>query len=563
MTVADDIKITYPRPHIMRSGRGWGMAAFLVAFLVLLPVAAVIWLAFNPTENIWPHLLDTMLPRYIKNTLILMLGVGACTIFGGVVSAWLVTMCRFPGVKFFEIALLLPMAVPAYVIAYVYTDLLEYAGPVQIALRDLFGWRLKSDYYFPEIRSHGGAILMLSLVLYPYVYMLTRASFIQQSVCVLEAGRVLGRGPWACFFTIALPLARPALVVGASLALMETLNDFGTIDFFGVHTLTAGVFDVWMVQGNIGGAAQIALVMLLFVVGLLWIERASRKGQRYHSTSTKYKALTGFKLSGWKAFVASVFCAIPVIFGFMLPAGILLVYAIGNWEISWNTEFLVYVKNSLLLSLSAASIAVAVGLLLAYSLRLYGSKSLTIATRLASVGYAMPGAVLAIGVLVPFAWTDNTLDAFMRAQFDYSTGLILSGSAFVIVFAYVVRFLAVGFGGVETGLIKVTPNMDGAARSLGATPSETLTRVHLPMIKSGVLGGAILVFVDAMKELPATLILRPFNFDTLATYVYQFASDEMLEECALGALSIVIAGILPVFLLSQAIRTSRPGHSKS
>jgi len=563
MATIDNTVDIKPRKINHSSAKGWLVIAFSIALLVMLPLLTILWLAFNPTENIWPHLLDTMLPRYIKNTLILMLGVGACTIFGGVITAWMVTMCRFPGRAIFEWALLLPMAVPAYVVAYVYTDLLEYAGPIQMMFREAFGWTLKSQYYFPEIRSHGGAILMLSLVLYPYVYMLTRASFIQQSVCVLEAGRVLGRSPWACFFSIALPLARPALVVGVSLVLMETLNDFGTIDFFGVHTLTAGVFDVWMTQGNIGGAAQIAMVMLVFVIGLLWIERASRKGQRYHGTSSKYQALPGFKLRGWKMWAAIWICSIPIFFGFILPAGVLLFYAVGHWEVSWTTQFFEYARNSLLLSASAASIAVSIGVVLAYALRLHGTKGLTVATRLASVGYAIPGAVLAIGVLVPFAWMDNTIDGIMRAQFDFSTGLILSGTAFAIIFAYVVRFLAVGLGGVEAGLSKVTPHMDDAARSLGATPSAALKLVHLPMIRSAILGGGILVFVDAMKELPATLILRPFNFDTLATYVYQFASDELLEECALGALTIVIVGILPVILLSKAIRTSRPGHDNS
>lgn len=539
---------------------GWTSGAFLVAIFVMLPVLAIIWLAANPDENIWPHLFNTMLPRYVSNTLILMLGVGVGTVFGGVLCAWLVTMCRFPGKRIFEWALLLPLAMPAYVVAYVYTDLLEYAGPVQTFLRYLFGWKLKSEYWFPEIRTHGGAILMLSLVLYPYVYMLTRAAFIQQSVCVLEAGRVLGRSPWSCFWTIALPLARPALVVGVALAMMETLNDFGTIDFFAVHTLTAGIFDVWMNMGNIGGAAQIALVMLLFVIGLIWIERASRKGQRYHGTTTRYKALPGYKLVGWKKYTAIICCLMPILFGFLLPAGTLAFYAARRWEESWTPDFLGYAGNSLMLSSMAALIVIIVGLFMAYAVRLTGKNSLKIATRLASVGYAMPGAVLAIGVLIPFARFDNFIDAHMREMFGISTGLFLSGTMFAIVFAYVVRFMTVGLGGVETGLAKVTPNMDDAARTLGEGPMGTLKRVHFPMIRGGLLGGGILVFVDSMKELPATLILRPFNFDTLATYVYQYASDELLEECALGALTIVIVGILPVILLSKSIRHSRPGH---
>ncbi|WP_259782667.1 ABC transporter permease [Aestuariispira ectoiniformans] len=560
MTTATNQDITQsPKGH-RRHSTWWTGGAFTVAAFVFLPIAAIIVLAFSPEENIWPHLVSTMLPRYIKNTLILMLGVGTGTFLMGISAAWLVTMCRFPGQRLFEWALLLPMAMPAYVVAYVYTDLIEYAGPVQTGLRALFGWKLKSEYWFPEIRTAGGAIAMLSLVLYPYVYMLTRASFLQQSVCVLEAGRVLGRTPWQCFWSIALPLARPAVVVGLALSMMETLNDFGTIDFFAVHTLTAGVFDVWMSMNNLGGAAQISLVMLVFVIGLLWIERASRRGQRYHSTSTKYQALPGYLLTGWKKIGAVVLCSALVILGFILPAIVLTYYAIGHWEISWTPEFLTYAKHSILLSGGAAAISVTIGVFLAYALRLNKGRKLKIATRLASVGYAMPGAVLAIGVLIPFANFDNAFDAFMKSHFGISTGLLLSGTATAIIFAYTVRFLAVGFGGVETALLKVTPNMDDAARTLGQRPLGVLRHVHLPMIRGGILGGAILVFVDSMKELPATLILRPFNFDTLATYVYQYASDELLEECALGALTIVLAGILPVILLSKAVRTSRPGH---
>lgn len=539
----------------------WTIGAFLVAGFVILPVAAILYLAANPEENIWPHLIDTMLPRYVSNTLQLMIGVGTGVFLIGVSTAWLVTMCRFPGQRIFEWALLLPLAMPGYVVAYVYTDLLEYAGPLQTGLRAIFGWELKSDYWFPAIRTEGGAIIMLTLVLYPYVYLLTRAAFLQQSVCVLEAGRVLGRTPWQCFWSIALPLARPAIVIGMALAMMETLNDFGTIDFFGVHTLTAGVFDVWMEMGNIGGAAQISLVMLLFVIALLYLERSSRKGQKYHATTTRYKAIPGYQLTGWKRTAAVLICLLPILLGFAIPASELLYYAIKNWSQSWTSDYLIYARNSLMLSGAAAIVAVMIGLFLAYALRLNASRPLKIAARLANVGYAMPGAVLAIGVLIPFARFDNAVDAVMREMFGISTGLLLSGTAVAIVFAYSVRFLTVGMGGVETALLKVTPSMDDAARSLGESPMGVLRRVHLPMIKSGLLGGGILVFVDGMKELPATLILRPFNFDTLATFVYQFASDELLEESALGALTIVLAGILPVILLSRAIRSSRPGHS--
>ncbi len=539
----------------------WTVGAAFAASIVMIPILAILWLSFFPNTEGWYGIIQASLPRYVSNTLILMLGVGIGTIIGGVATAWLVTVCRFPGHRFFEWALLLPLAMPAYLVAFVYTDILEFAGPVQGLLRDLFGWTLKGDYWFPEIRSQGGAIIILTLVLYPYVYMMARAAFMQQSVCALEAARTLGRSPWRCFWTVALPMARPALVIGVSLALMETLNDFGTIDFFGVHTLTAGVFEVWRILGDTGGAAQIALVMLLFVVALLWLERTSRQRQRYDQTSSKIQALPGFRLKGWRRIAAVTVCATPLIFGFAIPFAVLAVNAIRRLESQLTPEYLTYTWNSLALSGTAAVCAVVIGLFMAYGVRLNGSRSLRILTRFASIGYAIPGAVLAVGVIVPFTSFDNAVSLFFEEWIGMRTGPILFGTAFALIFAYVARFMAIGFGGVEAALQKVTPHMDDAARTLGKGPWETLRRVHLPMIRGGILAGAILVFVDCMKELPATLILRPpFNFDTLATFVYQYASDEAFELASLGAITIVLAGILPVILLAKAIRSTRPGH---
>jgi iron(III) transport system permease protein len=540
----------------------WTTGAVGAALIVIVPLASIVWLALFPEDEGWFDIVRTSLPTYITNTLILMVGVGVGTLFGGVSTAWLVTVCRFPGRRLFEWALLLPLAVPAYLVAFVYTDILEYGGPVQGALRTLFGWQVKSDYWFPEIRSHGGAIIVLSMVLYPYVYMMARAAFLQQSVCALEAARTLGRTPWRCFWTVALPMARPALVIGVSLAMMETLNDFGTIDFFGVHTLTAGVFEVWRVMGNTSGAAQIALVMLIFVVGLLWLERSSRHRQRYGQTSSKIQALPGFELVGWRRLAAVGLCAAPLLFGFVIPFLVLAVNALGRLDEQLTQDYFAYTGNSLFLSGAAAICAVLIGLFMAYGVRLNGGRALRVLSRLASVGYAVPGAVLAVGVIVPFTSFDATISLFFEANFGVRTGPILFGTAFALVFAYVARFMAIGFGAVESALEKVTPHMDDAARTLGKGPLETLRRIHLPMIRGGILAGAILVFVDCMKELPATLILRPpFNFDTLATFVYQYASDEQFEQASLGAITIVIAGIIPVILLSRAIRSARPGHA--
>ncbi|WP_193187297.1 ABC transporter permease [Nisaea sediminum] len=551
------------RPVRHSGGGPWLLAAFVLAALVVAPIAALVWIAFNPAENIWPHLFATVLGTYLSSTLLLMTGVGVSVVLIGTGTAWLVVSCRFPGRRVFEWALLLPLAVPAYVIAYTYTDLLEFAGPLQTGLRAIFGWETKRDYWFPDIRTMGGAIAMISLVLYPYVYAMARAAFLEQSVCVLEVSRTLGSTAWRAFFTVALPLARPAIVVGLTLALMETLNDFGTVDYFAVRTLTRGVFDTWFFMGNPGGAAQIALVMLVFVVGLIWIERSSRARQRFHHTSSHVRALPGYQLTGAKRAGAVLACALPILLGFVVPASVLGYYAFEYFEQSWTADFLHYAENSLKLSLISAVATVAAAVLLGYAVRLNPGRGVRFASRLASVGYAIPGAVLAIGILIPAGALDNAIDAFSREQFGFPTGLLLSGTTTALVFAYMVRFMAISFGAVEAGLGKVTPNMDLAARALGHGPLATLRKVHLPLIRGSLLTAIVLVFVDTMKELPATLVLRPFNFQTLATYVYQYASDELLEQCALAALAIVAAGILPVIVLSRAISASRPGHRRS
>lgn len=539
----------------------WLTAGILAALVVAIPIVSVVALAFFPEENIWPHLASTVLPKYVLTTLLLMIGVGVGTLSLGVGTAWLVTMTRFPGQRIFEWALLLPLAVPAYVIAYVYTDVLEYAGPVQQFLRSVFGWQSAADYWFPEIRSLGGAICMMSLVLYPYVYLLSRTAFLEQSPSVLEISRTLGCGTWATFFRVSLPMARPSIAVGVALALIETLNDFGTVDYFAVRSLTAGIYDVWLGMGNLGGAAQIATVMLIFVIALITIERTGRRHRRHFQTSRRDQALPEYALHGWRGAGACFTCLLPIVAGFVLPAVVLLTYAIIYLDISWTPEFHVYARNSLTLSGGAAGLSLLIGIILTYSQRLKRNAALAAAVRFTSLGYAVPGAVLAIGVIIPFAGLDNAIDAFMREHFSVSTGLILSGTVFAVIFAYVVRFLAISIGAIETSLARVTPTMDMSARTLGHSPASTLVRVHLPLIRGGLLTGALVVFVDCMKELPATLILRPFNFETLATYVYQFASDELLEECALGALMIVAAGLLPVILLSRIISRSRPGRT--
>lgn len=539
---------------------GWYSVAWGSALLVMLPILAVFWLALFPTENIWPHLVNTVLPVYIKTTLLLLAGVGSLSVMIGVGTAWLVTMCHFPGRRLFEWALLLPFAMPAYVIAYLYTDLLEYAGPVQGALRDLFGWQTARDYWFPDIRSLGGAIAMLTLVLYPYVYLLARASFLEQSVSIRDASRIFGCTPLQSFLRISLPIARPAIAVGLALVSMETLNDFGTVDYFAVKSLSAGIYDAWLNMGNLGAAAQIATLMLVFVVMLISLERIGRARQRQFNGSDRFRVLERFQLGRIQRWLATLVCALPVILGFLIPFVVLGRYAIRRLDQLAEPGFINNAINSFTLSATAALLTVMLAVVLAYSKRLYPQQhSLTLAARMSSLGYALPGAVLAIGVIIPLAAFDNSVDAFMQRHFGFGTGLLLSGTPFALVFAYCVRFLAVSTGSVEASLAKITPSMDMASRSLGHNPLQTLRRVHLPLIRGGLLTAVLVVFVDAMKELPATLILRPFNYDTLATYVYQYASDEKLETSALSAMLIVLVGIVPVILLSRTITATRKG----
>ncbi|MET0067835.1 MAG: iron ABC transporter permease [Candidatus Thiodiazotropha sp.] len=538
----------------------WGTAAGFVALLLGLPVLVVAGYLFEPSGEVWQHLLDTTLKDYVINSLLLMIGVACGVLLLGVSTAWLTSMCEFPGRGVFEWALLLPMAIPAYIIAYTYTGLFDYAGPFQSWLRELLGPGY-GDYWFPEIRSLGGAVLMLTLVLYPYVYLLARAAFLNQSLCVLDVSRTLGNGAWRSFFQVALPMARPAIVAGLSLALMETLADYGTVQYFGVSTFTTGIFRTWYGLDNAAAAAQLSAVLLLFVFTLVVLEKASRRQARYHHTTQRHQGLDRFRLTRGQAWGAWLFCGATLMLGFLLPFGQLLHWALTTADEQLDGRFLTLIMNSLMLAGSASLLALLLALFFGYSRRLQGGWMVAAAVRVASMGYAIPGTVIAIGVMIPFAALDNQLDAWMRAQFGWSSGLLLSGTLAALLFAYLVRFLAVSLQTVEAGLSKIRPSMDEVARSLGSGPREILGRVHIPMLKGSLLTALLLVFVDVLKELPATLILRPFNFNTLSVRAYELASDERLADAAYASLSIVAVGILPVILLSRSITRSR--HAKS
>lgn len=538
----------------------WTVMMLTIALLVALPVLTVLGHVFVPAPDIWAHLATTVLPRYLLNTAGLAVGVGVGVLVLGVGTAWLVVMCRFPGQRVFEWALLLPLAVPTYVIAYAYTDFLQFAGPLQSLLRDTFGWGA-GDYWFPPVRSLGGAIALLSLVLYPYVYLLTRAAFLEQSVCVLEVGRTLGRGPWRLFSTIAIPLARPAIAGGAALALMETLNEFGAVQFFALDTFTTGIYRTWFGLGERTAAAQLAGVLLLFVLALLLIERVSRGKAQYFHTSSRYRALPQYELTGARRWLAVIGCSLPVLLGFLVPALLLLEMSITNGDGRLGWSFLPYIINSVSLSTTAALGAVGLAVLLSYGVRLAPSPLTEAAVRVSAMGYAVPGAVIAVGILIPLGWMDQQIYGVLKGEFGWDVGLVLTGSGLALVYAYLVRFLAVSYNAVQASLTKVTPTMDAASRTLGKTAGGTLRRVHAPIMRGSLLGAGILVFVDVMKELPATIILRPFDFTTLAVRSYELASDERLSQSSTASLAIVLVGIIPVILLSRAMRRSRPGSA--
>ena len=542
------------------SEHGWTTAAVAGAAVLALPVVAVLWLAASSgQDSIWPHLVSTVLPGSLATTLALLLGTGLLTLIVGTAAAWLVTMFHFPGRALADRLLVLPLAMPAYIVAYAYVDLLDYAGPVQSALRAAFGYASARDYAFPEVRSLPGAILIFASVLYPYVYLTARASFVQQSVCVLEVARTLGETASGAFRSVALPLARPALAAGVALVAMECLNDLGAVQYLGVETLSASIAATWLQRANLAGAAQLASVMLALVAVLMIIEHAARGLGGTQATTGRLRAIPFETLTGWRAALTLTAVLLPFVLGFALPFAVLITRAVGRAASADTASFVSAAKNSLILAMLASVFAVSLAMLFAYAARLQPGPATRISVRAVSLGYALPGTVLAIGLLSPLAAFDNTLDAWMRSTAGVSTGLLLSGSLFAVTFALVIRFLAVAIGSVEAGFGRISSNLDAAARTLGASPWSTLSRVHLPILAPALGAAALLVFVDAMKELPATLLLRPFNFETLATHVYALTAAEQFEEAALGAVTIVVIGLIPVLLLHNAIARGRTG----
>ncbi|NOI15389.1 ABC transporter permease [Vibrio hepatarius] len=530
----------------------WKTSSGAFALLLVLPILAIFFTAVGETDDLFAHLMSTVLPTYTYNTIVLVLGTMALALVFGIPSAWIMAMCRLPSERILQWALVLPLAMPGYIVGYIFTDWFDFAGPIQLLLRDLTGWG-PGEYWFPDIRTLTGAMFVLSLVLYPYVYLLARAAFMEQNVSLLQSARLLKCSPWESFRRISMPLARPSIAVGLSLVAMETVGDFGTVSYFAVNTLTTAVYDTWLGYSSLTAAAKISAIMLVIVILLLSAERFSRRRQKLFQSQFNSREDFRYELNGWKKWLALTWCWGLVCVAFIFPLGQLLIYAYKYFAQSWTSEFREFALNSLYVSIVAAIIGVSVALLVNFCQRLNPGRQSLAFMRLASMGYAVPGTVLAIGVMVPVLFMDHLVNDIAKAMEWGRPGLIFSGSMFAIIFAMVVRFSAVAIGSIESSLGKISPSLDMASRTMGCNSNQMLWRVHFPLVRRGALIAGLLVFIESMKELNAALLLRPFNFETLATYVYNFASDEHLELAALPAVLLVLVGLIPLVLINRSL----------
>lgn len=545
--------ISTPKRHRLPNIGGiWSIGAIVIASLVLMPIGAVFYLALFPTENIWPHLIATTLPRYLMTTIALMVCVGAASAAIGTGAAWIVSRYEFRGSRWLEWLLLMPLAIPAYLGAYALVDLLEYAGPIQTALRQTMGWQTSRDYWFPEIRSFGAAVVVLTLSMYPYVYLLSRVAFRDQSAAAEEVAQSLGVSALQRFFRIGLPLARPAIAAGVAIVMMETVNDFGTVDYFAVQTLTTGIFSVWLQSNNAGGAAQLASVVLTLIVILVTLEKLGRHKMRFFGLSTRHRPIERQRLSGGPAIIAGGLCAIPVLLGFVLPTLVLGHHAVNHIDEWTNPDLLLAARNTLVTGVIASVVTVMAAAFMVYGVRLSGFHVPRVLLPVTTIGYAAPGAVLAVGILIPLAAFDNALADMIEASVGVDIGLILTGTTAALIFSYCVRFFAIAQGAADAAMGRISPNLANAARSLGRNRWQVLVEVYMPLVKGSIGSALLLVFVDCMKELPATLLLRPFNFNTLATRVHDQASLENLSQAAPAALVMIAVGIAAVALLARA-----------
>ena len=537
-----------PRPN------AWSIGAALIALFVLLPIVSVVWIALHPAENIWPHLLATTLPRYFGNTVILAGSVGLISALVGSVTAWMVTMYRFPGATVLQWLLLLPLAIPAYVGAYALVDFLEYAGPVQTGLRESFGWQNARDYWFPEIRSRWAAIIVLAAALTPYVFLLSRAAFREQSASIYEVARALGAGPVRRFCRVGFPMARPAIAAGTAIVMMETVSEFGVVEFFAVQTLTTGIFSVWLQSGNAGGAAQIAVVILILILVLVALEKTSRRRSRFHGLGRQVRPIDPITLTGWRGWLALGLCSLPFLVGFVMPVAVILSHAVRHPDYWVDPGLTRALGNTLVVGGSAALITVTAALFMVYGVRLSQARLPRHLLPFTTIGYAAPGAVLGVGLLIPMAAADNAIADAVESLAGIDIGLLMTGSAFAIIYAYAVRFFAIAQGATDAAMGRVSPSLSMAARSLGRSAGGTLRAVYVPLIRGSVGTALLLVFVDCVKELPATLLLRPFNYNTLSTRIYEKASLEQIGQAAPAAILVILVGMCAVVLLARNSR---------
>jgi len=529
----------------------WSVTTLVFGLVLIGPFAALFVVAAGDSGGLWSHLFATVFPRYVANTLVLMAGVAILSLWFGLSTGWVVARFRFPGCRILEWALLLPATVPAYIIAYTYTDLLEYAGPVQGMLRDMFGWRSARDYWFPEIRSMGGAILVMSSVLYPYVYLMARTAFRLTPASYYEVALLHNRN---FSFAVDLPLARPAIVAGLALVLMEVVSDFGTVEYFAIETLTLGIFNVWLGMNNLTAAAQIAIVAFIFILGLLYVERSARARQRFTGSPQRGNEIP-LRETGWKsAALCIVICLLPIILGFLIPVGVLLGFVLDGLSVSDGASLFQAAANSVIVAGLAALCVVAISSFMVLTVTYKKHPLLKFLTGVAATGYAFPGVVLAIGVVSFSGVLDGAIGKIWEGMLGLEPRGFLIGSIGLMIIGYVFRFQAIGYGAMTSGVNRLSPNIMSASFVLGRNFTGTMVSLAPPLLRKSMLAAGLLVFVDVMKELPMTLLLRPFNFETLSTFVYQFAKDELLEEAALAALAIVVAGLGPVLLMNASQR---------
>ena len=529
----------------------WSLLITSTSVILVWPILSLIWLSMGNSNGLWSHLFDTVIVKYALNTFLLMIGVALLALTFGVTTAWLVTNYEFKFKTLFDLLLLLPAACPAYLVAYAYTDFFDFAGPVQVYLRQLMGWQYASDYYFPEIRSLGGAIFVLASVLYPYIYLLCRTAFRQTPSSLAEVTIIYGRSK---FWNVSLPLARPAIIAGLALVSMEVVSDFGTVEFFSLETLTLGIFNVWIGMNNITAAAQISIFTFLFIIVLLILEIKSRAQKRFNDPTSRQRACNPTDLNGAKIILPILVCSVPVMLGFFIPIGILISNILNSSSLTDIRNLAPILTNTLLISLSGAFLIVLIATFLASATHVGGNKFLQFISNISATGYAFPGTMLAIGVLVSIGSIDSFLDNLYKLNNWPFGSFYFSGTFAVLLFAYLVRFLAVSYGSAMSGLSKTSPALTSASRTLGAPFAKTIFKITIPLIKKSILAGGLLAFVDIMKELPMTLLLRPFNFETLATFTYQYAHDELMGQASLPAIVIIVFGLAPVVYLNTVLR---------